>query len=75
MMSNDSGLMMMADFNASVSERVRGVVGPYGLGRHTSENGERLVSFASTNGMCIPCTFFSKKAHPSSIGYPPDPRS
>ena len=58
-MSNGSGLVMvMGDFNASVSERVRGVVGPYGLGRHTSDNGERLVSFTSANGMCIANTFF-----------------
>ena len=73
--SNDNGLMMMGDFNASVRERVRGVVGLYGLGRHNSENDERLVSIVTTNEMCICIPFFSKQAHPSSMWYPPDPRS
>ena len=44
-MNNGSGLVMvMGDFNALVSEGVKGVVGPYGLGNRTSDNGERLVS-------------------------------
>ena len=54
---------------------MRGVVGLYGLGRHNSENDERLVSIATTNEMCIRSPFFSKQAHPSSMWYPPDSRS
>ena len=58
-MSNGNGLaMVMGDFNASVSERMKRVVGPHGLGRRTNDNGERLISFANANRMCISNTFF-----------------
>ena len=57
--SNGNGLaMVMADFIASVSERMKRVVESHGVGRCTSDNGERHVSFASANGMCISNTFF-----------------
>ena len=70
-MTNSNGLVMvMGDFKASVSERVRGVVGLYGLWRHTSDNGERLVSFASANGMCIANTFFHTSASIKHHGIP-----
>ena len=46
--------MVMGDFNAAISESIQGVVGPYGLSKVTNDNGERLVSFASANGMCAP---------------------
>ena len=70
-MSNGNGLVMvMGDFNASVSERVRGVVGPYGLARHISDNGVRLVSFVSANGMCIANTFFLHKRIHQASWYP-----
>ena len=69
-MSNGNGLaMVMRDFDASVSERMKRVVEPHGLGRHTSDNGERLISFVTANGMCISNTFFSH-THPSSIMVP-----
>ena len=75
-MNNGNGLVMvMGDFNASVSEGVKGVVGPYGLGNRTSDNGERLVSFASTHGLCITNTFFPHKRIHTASWYPPDPRS
>ena len=75
-MNNGSGLVMvMGDFNASVSEGVKGVVGPYGLGNRTSDNGERLVSFASTHGLCIANTLFPHKHIHTASWYPPDPSS
>ena len=38
------------------------VVGPHELGRHTSDNGERLISFASDNEMFISNIFFHTSA-------------
>ena len=71
LMSNGNGLVMvMGDFNASVSERVRGVVGPYGLGRHTSDNGVRLVSLASANGCASLTPFYHKSASIKHHGIP-----
>ena len=53
-MSNANGMaMVMGDFNASVSERMKRVVGPHRLGRRTSDNGERLISFADANGKLL----------------------
>ena len=75
-MSNGNGLaMVMGDFNASVSERMKRVVGPHGLGRRTSDNGERLISFANANGMCISSTFFPHKRIHQASWYPPGPTS
>lgn len=42
-------VMVMEDFNASVSDKLHGVVGSYGLGSMASDNGERLLSFACAN--------------------------
>ena len=51
LMANANGLtMMMGDFNATLGETVQGVVGPHG---QTSDNGKRLVAFASTNGLHV----------------------
>ena len=70
-MSNGNRLaMVMGDFNASVSERAKRDIGPYGLGRHTSDNSERLVSFASANGMCMSNTFFTQKHIHQASWYP-----
>ena len=46
-------VMVMGDVNASVSEQLHGVVGPYGLECTTSDNGKRLVSSACANGLCL----------------------
>ena len=45
--------MVMGDFSATCGESVQGVVGSHGLGRQTSNNGKRLVAFASANGLYI----------------------
>ena len=66
-------VMVMGDFNASVSDKLHGVVGPYGLGSRASENGERLVSFACVNGLCVANTFFPHKRIHQATWYPPDP--
>ena len=45
-MTKTNGLtMLLGDFNASLGDSVPGVVGPHGLGKGTSDNGERLVEF------------------------------
>ena len=72
-------VMVMGDLNASVSEKVHGVVGPYGLESTTSDNGERLVSFTCANGLCLTNTFFAHKrvsiklhgTHRTPVNYPP----
>ena len=61
-MTRANGLtMVMGDFNAAIGETVQGVVGSHELGRKTNDNGERLVSFATSNGMCITNTLFPHK--------------
>ena len=66
-------MMVMGDFNASVSDKLHGVVGPYGLRSRASDNGERLVSFACANGLCVTNTFFPYKRIHQATWYPPDP--
>ncbi len=57
--------MVMGDFNAANGESVQGVVGDHRLGRQTSDNGVRLMSFASANGLCATNTLFPhKQIHP-----------
>ena len=51
----------MCDLNASVSECLRGVFGTYRIEGITSDNGDRLVSFACANGLCPSNTFFAHK--------------
>ena len=59
-LSRGNGLaIIMGEFNVTISETVQGVVGSHGLGRKATNNVERLVSFASTNGLCIMNTLFS----------------
>ena len=67
-------VMVMGDFNASVSEKLHGVVGIHGLEKTTSDNGERLVSFAGANSLCITNTFFPHKHIHQATWYPPDSR-
>ena len=67
--------MVMGDFNAAIGKSVPGVVGNHLLGGQTSDNGERLVSFASVNGLCITNTFFPHKQIHQATWYPPDARA
>ena len=47
-MTTANGLtIVMGDFNAAIGESVQGVVGCHGLTKSTSDNGKRLMSFAS----------------------------
>ena len=74
--SRTSGLtMVMGDFNAAIGKSVPGVVGNHLIGGQTSDNGERLVSFASVNGLCITNTFFPHKQIHQATWYPPDARA
>ena len=54
-------VMVMRDFDASVSDKFHVVVGPYGLESRASDNGERLVSLACANGLCVTNTIFPHK--------------
>ena len=61
-LSRGNGLVIiMGDFNASISESVPGVAGTHALSNSTSDNGYRLMSFAITHGLCIMNTFFKHK--------------
>ena len=66
-------VMVMGDFNASPSDYLHGVVGPYGLGSRDSDNGERLVLFACTNGLHVTNTFFPHKHIHQATWHPSDP--
>ena len=75
-MTTANGLtMVMGDFNAAIGETVQGVVGCHGLARRTSDNGKRLVAFASMHGLCITNTLFPHKQIHQATWYPPDPRA
>ena len=67
--------IVMRDFNATIGESVNSVVGPHTLGRKTSSNGEKLVSFASAHGMCVTNTVFPYKRIHQHLWYPPNPRA
>ena len=48
-MTKTNGLtLILEDVNASLGDSVPGIVGPHGLSKETSDNGERLVDFTST---------------------------
>ena len=66
-------VMVMGEFNASVSDKLYGVVCPYGLGSRASDIGEKLVSFACANGLCVTNTFFPHKRIHQATWYLPDP--
>ena len=67
--------MIMGNFNATISESIQGVVGPYRLNKLTNDNGERLVSFASANGMCITNILLPHKYIHLATWYSPNPRA
>ena len=74
--SRTNGLaMVMEDFNATIGESVQLVVGNHLLRGQTSENGERHISFASVNELCITNTFFPHKQIHQTTWYPPDVRA
>ena len=75
-MTNANGLtIVMGDFNAAISDSVQGVTGPHGLSRRTIDNGDRLVSFASSNDLTITNTLFPHKRIHQASWYPPNPRA
>ena len=75
-MANANGLtMVMGNCNATLGETVLGVVGPHSLGKQTSDNGKRLVAFASVNGLCITNTIFPHKQIHQATWYSPNPRA
>ena len=56
--------LLIGDFNAQISSDQRGlnsVVGPWGTARETSDNGDRMSTFCSNNGLKIGNTFFKHK--------------
>ena len=63
----NGNVMVIADFNASVSDKLHGVVGPYGLRSKASDNGKRLVSFACANSLCIANTLCPGQTMPDGI--------
>ena len=75
-MTNANGLtIVMGDFNAAISDSVQGVTGPHGLSRRTNDNGDRLVSFTSSNDLTITSTLFPHKCIHQASWYPPNPRA
>ena len=74
--TNGSGMVVvLGDFNATIGEEVLGVTGPHALGQHTSDNGERLLSFATTHGLCITNTMFQHKRIHQASWYPPNAKA
>ena len=74
--TNGSGMVVvLGDFNATIGEEVLGVTGPYALGQQSSDNGERLLSFATTHGLCITNTMFQHKWIHQASWYPPNAKA
>ncbi len=74
--TNANGLIIvMGDFNTAISDSVEGVVGPHGPNRRTNDNGERLVSFASSNYLTITNSLFPHKLTHQASRYPPNLRA
>ena len=72
--TNANGLIIvMGDFNAAKS--VEGVVGPHGLCKKTNDNGERLVSFTSSNDLTITDSLFPHKLIHQASWYPQNSRA
>ena len=64
-------VIVMGDFNARIGRQLK-VVGPHGLASGDSDNGERLVAFASAHDMTITNTMFSHKRIHQATWYPPN---
>ena len=74
--TNGSGMVVvLGDFNVTIGEEVLGVTGPYALGQQSSDNGEQLLSLATTHGLCVTNTMFQhKQIHQASL-YPPNAKA
>ena len=68
-------VVVLGDFNATIGEEVLGVTGPYALGQQSSDNGERLLSFATTHGLCVTNTMFQHKQIHQASWYPPNAKA
>ena len=56
--------LLIGDLNAQISADRQGleqVIGPHGTATQTNDNGDRLLSFCNTNGLCIGNTYFVHK--------------
>ena len=60
----------MGDFNARIGRQLKGVVGSHGLASDKSDNGDRLVAFASAHDMIITNIMFPHRRIPDSTGAP-----
>ena len=57
-------ILLLVDINAQVNSNRQGlehVIGPHGSAQQTSDNGERLLMFCNSNGICIGNTYFKHK--------------
>ena len=57
-------VLLLGDMNAQVDSNRQGlehVIGPHGSAQQTSDNGERLLMFCNSNGICIGNTYFKHK--------------
>jgi len=56
--------LLLGDFNAQTDNKHQGlvhVIGPHGLARHTTDNGERLLLFCNVNGFCVGNKYYPHK--------------
>ena len=58
MRSMNGLVIVMGDFNARIGRQLKGVVGSHSLASDNSDNGNRLVAFASAHDMTITNTMF-----------------
>ena len=68
-------VIVMGDFNARIGRQLKGVVGPHGLASDNSDNGDRLVAFASSHDMTITNTMFPHRRIHQASWYPPNARA
>ena len=75
MRSMNGLVIVMGDFNARIGRQLKGVVGSHSLASDNSDNGNRLVAFASANDMTITNTMFPHRRIHQETWYPPKARA
>ena len=75
MMRMNNLVFVIGDFNAHIGTQLSGIVVPNLLATSNSDDGERLITFASTHNMNITNTMFAHKRIHQGTWYPPNTKA
>ena len=68
-------VLLLGDMNAQVDSNRQGlehIIGPHGSAQQTNDNGEQLLMFCNSNGICIGNTYFKHKLTHKKKWWSPD---